>query len=333
MLLNKLLLVGEPDGTNGADVPPEPVTDPVAQPDVDEAPAPEAAPASTEDQPAEEVTESPEQSEDFTPEERRALLERLKDSDEFKEIIPKDEPKPAKSEHPLIARQDDPLFRAVAQDVGQSYERIDALARKLADPNAQIMQSEADAIAADLSMAGHFQALAERRGQLATITMIAMRELGVEGDAFNDANPLHQELEQAIADVESKMTHNYRQRGRLLKEIDPQKRQQMAQTIEESDAALVGGLLNNVIKLAGKQGETRGKDAAEKDFEKRGTKLVTLAKSNGNVEATAKAKRMLAGAVAQQSGQTQSRPASTGLTREEAETLPIDELIRRSKEQ
>ena len=332
MLLNKLLLVGEPDGGGTIADPPETPEESVTQPEPEQ-PAPvEDAPAEVEGEPAEEPEASPE-SEDFTPEERRALLERLKDSDEFKEIIPKDEPKPAKSEHPLIARQDDPLFRAVAQDVGQSYERIDALARKLADPNAQIMQSEADAIAADLSMAGHFQALAERRGQLATITMIAMRELGVEGDAFNDANPLHQELEQAIADVESKMTHNYRQRGRLLKEIDPQKRQQMAQTIEESDAALVGGLLNNVIKLAGKQGETRGKDAAEKDFEKRGTKLVTLAKSNGNVEATAKAKRMLAGAVAQQSGQTQSRPASTGLTREEAETLPIDELIRRSKEQ
>ena len=325
-MLLRYLLVGEPDGTNGAD-PPETPAEPAAQPEAEETPAEEAASPEAEVQPAEETEASPE-SEDFTPEERRALLERLKGTPEFEEIAPKPESKPEKPAHPLITRQDDPMYRAIAQDVGSAYEQITATLKKLSDPNAQVMQSEADTAAALMDSIGHFQALAERRGQLTTITMIAMRELGVEGD-FDEKNPIHGELEQAIADIEQKMTHNYRQRGRLLKEIDPTKRQQMAQSIEESDAGLVGGFLNNVIKLAAKHGETLGLAKAEKDFDKRQAKAVTLAKSNGNVEATAKAKRMLAGAVVQSSANTPSKTSSGPLTIEEAQTLSIEELKRR----
>ena len=326
MLLDKLLLVGEPDGAGTIADPPAPDPEPAPQPEP-EPPASDDAPADGEDAPAADGDDAPE-SEDFTPEERRALLERLKDSDEFKELVPKDEPKPEKPAHPLITRQDDPMYRAIAQDVGSAYEQITATLKKLSDPNAQVMQSEADTAAALMDSIGHFQALAERRGQLTTITMIAMRELGVEGD-FDEKNPIHGELEQAIADIEQKMTHNYRQRGRLLKEIDPGRRQQMAQSIEESDAGLVGGFLNNVIKLAAKHGETQGMAKAEKDFDKRQATAVTLAKSNGNVEATARARRVLAGAVAQSSANTPSKTSSGPLTIEEAQTLSIEELKRR----
>lgn len=325
------LLEGEPDGTNVAD-PPETPAEPVTQPETEEAVTDGTlvTPLTEADQPTGEP-EAPPEPDDFTPEERRALLERLKDSDEFKEIIPKsEEPKPQKSEHPLIARQDDRLYQAVVRDSNAFYEQADRIEKLANDPAAQITQGDLDQLAAGAQLAGWRGALAERRASLTTVQMLGSDVLGVKGGDFDPKNPLHVEWENVITEVEATMDNNFRQRGRLLKETNAGVRAQLATALETSDAEMMGTLFHKAMLLSVKHGRQEERAVVEKEFEKRARKLVTDTKSNGNVEANARARQVLAGTVVHQSATTPSKATSGVLTLEESKTLPIEELIRRT---
>jgi hypothetical protein len=85
------------------------------------------------------------------------------------------------------------------------------------------------------------------------------------------------------------------------------------------------------MELAVRRGKELGVAEESKASDKRIADALPKARRNGDVEVAAKARRIAAGTAMSTAGQGGEPPRTAPLTVEEAQTLPIEELIRRSK--
>ena len=309
MLLDTLLLVGEPDGGGGGAPTPEP---PASEPAPEPASEPEA-PASGDEPPADEPAATPAEEGDAPPaaveltaEDRVALLDLLAESDEYKERIAKDAP-PPKAEPPKRERGQlsDPFFNAVTQQANDSYTRIRDASAKLAAGELE----SADDLLADIAVTGAWQAASERRGQLAVNRAVIERALGAE-DGLTEGDALHDQYGDLLSSLETAQQNAYRLRNAAVREYDARKRSDMITRAEIMDATAVGDFYHKTIGLAVEKGKLDGKAEAEQSFGKRATNLADKARTNGHTEAIAKAKQVVMAGKVQSSASEPSKPQS-----------------------
>lgn len=324
------LRAGEDDGGSGGGVTVlDPPAETVETPDQPTEETPASAPAPVEvpeETPAGEPAESP--GEDLTSEERVALIEHLRNTPEYQEAIAKDAPKQAEPPRPERVKANDPFFAAIKQQSDDSYARIADSLRKLNEGELE----DANDLMANIAVTGAFQAASERRGHIDVNRAILERELGME--TLTEGDPIHDQYDAALTRLETVQQNAYRLRGQAVREYDPQKRAALITRAEVMDAEAVGEFYHRGVLLALEKGKVIGLADAEKSFTKRAPVIAEKARANGQTEAIAKARQTLAAGRAMATGSGAQAPASNGaLTLDEAQTLSIDELIRRTKAQ
>lgn len=331
----RYLLEGEPDGS-GTISSDQPVIEEAASPPVSDAstdtpqeavePAAEAqeAPAADSDAPA-----------DLSDDEITALADlygdKLLASEKVQAEISRRAKETVEAEKQATANKPeaDPFYRAISAESQQAYQIIAAAQQKMAQGE---YPDDPESLMAAIDTTGSWQAASERRGQNLAMRMTLERTLGIDPNKLDDSKPIEKAYADMLTSLETGTQNAYRLRQQAVREYDPQKRASLLARSEQMDAGANGASIFEGIKLAVAHGRALEAVDAEKRTGKRLADTAKTERSNGNTEAIAKARAMLAGAGVNAPVPTKA-PSTGPLTVEEAQTLPIEELIRRSKAQ
>lgn len=330
LLLHRYLLEGEPDGSGAIStdqpITPEPASTPAE--DASDTPASEL-----EEQPADTESETP--VDEWTDDDRSSLIDL--DGDNLLKHPKMQAAIDAAAQRKVEADQKaaqhrpdaDPFYRALSQESAQAYRLVAAAQEKI---TAGEYPDDPDQLLAALDVTGAWQAASERRGQNIATRAALERAIGIDPAKLDDAIPLQKDYADALTALETVQQNAYRLRQQAVREYDPQKRGSLITKAEQMDAGANGAFIFEAIKMAVAHGREVEAVEQEKRTGKRIADATKTARENGNTEAIARAKRTLAGAGV--NANVPTKAANTGpLTIEEAQTLSIDELIRRSKAQ
>lgn len=336
MLLTTLLLEGEPDGAGAIapDIPAAPPDDGQPVPAVEGQPAePEGAsqePAPEgEGEPAPDPENAPaDLSDDAIAYLRETYGDKLIDPQKIDEIV--DQRLTEREQEQRKQPQADPFWHELTNSVRETYGTFSRALEQartegvLADPEgfeAAVQANNAYTGAAERRAAVHaFQgSVSDLIGLTPELTQNIQRAI-TRGSDLKSFDPLHVELVEAIGTREN-VSQNAR---RLL----GQGQLDRAGTM---DAGATGVFIAETLRIALAKGEQSGAESERKKLGPRVEKATTQASTNVRRELEAALSERTNGAQAQRAAASAGKPASSGpLTLEEAQTLPIEELKRRT---
>lgn len=321
------LLEGEPDGGTPA---PEPKPDPADGQQADlETPIVPAEGAS--DTPAPADGETPGAEGEATPAE-----DVWSDDDTWEELrerfpdrFPKPEAKPEATPTALQPRPN-PIRESVGQAGREAAGRMhDAVQRFNAGELAELPAS----FMADVETFGSWTNAEAEGRQLDLAERLLERTLGIDPAKLDEDDPIQVRYGDALAKRAQEHVNAFREFNKLYSEADPAKRNAILARAEQRQATATAAFLLERDALLVEHGKKLGASEKEKEAGKRITRTVETASKNGRTEAFAKAQADVQARRATATAATASKVASGPLTVEEAQTLPIDELIRRTKAQ
>ncbi len=327
------LLEGEPDGGGSGAVPATApsVADPPAEGQQAEPETPIVPAAGASDTPAPADGETPDVDGEGAPALSAEDLTELISAypDQFKEAIEKAAktavPEPAPT---ALQPRPNPLRESVATAGREAAGRMQQATRQFA---AGEITDLPESFMADVESFGSWTNAEAEGRQLDLAERLFERTLGIDPTKLDDSDPLQARYADALNKRAQEHVNAFREFNKVYREPDPAKRSAILARAEQRQATATAAFLLERDALLVEHGKKLGAAETEKDAGKRITKTVETASKNGRTEALAKAQADLQARRATATAGLAAKPTNSGaLTLEEAQTLSIDELRRRT---
>lgn len=254
--------------------------------------------------------------------------------DQFQEAITKAAAEAAPKEQATptaLTPRPNPLRESVGQAGREASLRMQDVTRRF---NAGELDALPDAFMADIEAFGSWTNAEAEGRQLDLAERLFERQLGIDAGKLDDADPLQARYGDALDKRAAEHLNAFREFNKIYRETDPQQRAAILARAEQRQATATAAFLLERDALLVEHGKKLGAAETEKAAGKRIAAGIEKAGKNGHTEAIAKAQADLNARRATATAGNATQSAATGpLTIEEATTLPIEELIRRSKAQ